>query len=119
MPDLIGPEARYLAALRDGRLTFQRREDGGTVFPPRLVAPGDGAPLSWAESAGFGVIHSITEQPQRPPAPPRLLVLVDLDEGFRMLSHLASGPVPSIGTRVRALIDREGEIPSVVFEVVP
>jgi uncharacterized OB-fold protein len=119
MPDQTGPEALYLAALRDGRLTFQRRADGGAVFPPRLVAPGDGAPLQWAQSAGFGVIHSITEQPQRPPEPTRLLVLVDLDEGFRMLSHLATGPAPAIGTRVRAVIDRDGDIPSVGFEVIP
>lgn len=108
-----GPEAIYLDALRAGRLLFQRRADGGAVFPPRVMAPGDGGPLDWAVSAGLGTVHAVTVQPQRPPAPPRIVALVDLDEGFRMLTRL-DADLP-IGARVRAAILSEAEPPHVVF----
>lgn len=112
-----GPEAQYLDALRAGRLTFQRRADGSAVFPPRVMAPADGSALIWAESTGLGLVHAVTVQPQRPPAPPRIIALIDLDDGFRMLTRLAA-ELP-IGARVRAVIV-PGDLPHVTFEpVVP
>jgi uncharacterized OB-fold protein len=42
---------------------------------------------------------------------PRDITLVDLDEGFRIMSRVVGGPVP-IGTRVR--LAWEGDLP--VFE---
>lgn len=112
-----GPEAIWTDALRGGRLLFQRRADGSAVFPPRVLAPGDGGALAWAESAGTGTVHAVTVQPQRPPAPPRIIALVDLDEGFRMLTRLACDLPP--GTRVRAVIVAEADPPHVTFAVAP
>ncbi|MCY1188601.1 hypothetical protein D9M73_297290 [compost metagenome] len=46
------------------------------------------------------------------------LVLVDLDEGFRMMSTVAGCDAPPIGARVRARVERlEGEEPRVVFDL--
>lgn len=108
-----GPEAIYLQALRDGRFLFQRRADGRAVFPPRVAAPGDGGPLDWAESAGRGAVHSVTVQPQRPPDAPRIIALVDMDEGFRLLTRLEA-ELP-IGARVAAVIEGAADIPHVRF----
>lgn len=114
-PTARGPEAEYLAALRDGRFCYQRTADGRAVFPPRLAAPGDGADLTWAECGNFGRVHAVTEQPQRPPAPSTFIAIVQMDEGFRMLSRIATDrPVP-IGQRVRVVIASEAEPPHVFF----
>jgi len=110
-----GPEAHYLQALREGRFLFQRSAEGKAVFPPRLVAPGTGEALTWAESAGRGAVFAITEQPQKPPAASRYIALVDMDEGFRMLSRIEASSLPAIGTRLRAVIDDQADPPHVWF----
>lgn len=110
-----GPESTYLQALRDGRFLFQRDTDGRAVFPPRIAAPGTGGALEWAESAGTGSIHAITEQPQKPPASSRFIALVDMDEGFRLLSRVETDVRPAIGARLRAVIDGQADPPHVYF----
>lgn len=112
-----GPEAQWLAQLRAGRLMLQRDAAGRAVFPPRLAAPGHAGPLHWVEAAGTGTVHAVTIEHPRPPAAPRALVLVDLDEGVRMLSRMPDVAAESIriGDRVRARIVAEAEIPHVVF----
>ena len=85
-----------------GRLAYQVAQDGTTVFPPRLVAPGSGGPLHWRESAGAGTVYATTVVRRRGEEP-RNIVLVDLDEGFRMMSRV-EGVAPeevAIGMRVQ------------------
>ena len=111
------PAAAWVAACRDGRLAFQRAPGGSAVFPPRLAEPGTGAPLTWATSAGRGAVHAATVVRRRG-EPPASVVLVDLDEGFRMMSAVV-GVAPEdvrIGQRVR-LAWRDGDPPVPVFEV--
>lgn len=110
-----GPEAEYLAALRDGRFCYQRTATGRAVFPPRLAAPGDGAALEWAESAGRGVVHAVTEQPQRPPAAARIFAIVEMDEGFRLFSRIETAAPVQIGQRLIARIATESDPPHVYF----
>ncbi|MFN6979040.1 MAG: Zn-ribbon domain-containing OB-fold protein [Gemmobacter sp.] len=115
------PEAVYRAHLAAGRLMLQRDPaTGACVFPPRLRAPGTGAPLGpWVAVSGLGAVHAVTVQYARPPSPPRAIVLVDLDEGGRMLSE-AIVPDPEavrIGDRVRARILADPL--RVVFEPAP
>lgn len=96
-----------------GELAYQVAPDGSAVFPPRLAQPGTGAPLEWRVSAGTGTVYATTVVRRRD-AEPRSLVLVDLDEGFRMMSRV-DGVAPedvAIGDRVRVRFD--GETP--VFE---
>jgi uncharacterized OB-fold protein len=115
---MTAPEATWLAHLAAGRLMLQRDPaTGRTVFPPRLRAPGTGVPLGdWVALSGMGTVHAVTVQYARPPAPARAVVLVDLDEGGRMLSEVV-GTDPEdvrIGDRVAARI--EAEPLRVVFE---
>jgi len=122
-PAPLGPEAQFLAALAEGRLMLQRaRGSGRAIFPPRLAGPGTGdTALDWVEARGVGLVHSVTVQYPRLPAPPHAVVLVDLDEGVRMLSHMPNVPADTIriGDRVRARIVTGGEIPMVVFDPIP
>lgn len=117
------PEARYLAQLAAGQFMLQRDPVSGcAVFPPRLRAPGHGGPLTdFRPVSGRGTIHSVTVQPKKPPAPARVIVLVDLEEGGRMLSHMpnADPETVAIGDKVLARIVTEGETPTVVFEPRP
>nr|WP_284040879.1 OB-fold domain-containing protein [Phaeovulum sp. NW3] len=94
-------------------------QSGAAVFPPRLRAPGHGGKLgAFAPLSGRGVIYAMTVQPKKPPEPPRIVVLVDLDEGGRMLSHMPAATPDSvaIGDAVTARIITEGETPTVVFD---
>lgn len=111
----LGPEATYLQALRDGRFLFQRSADGQAVFPPRIVAPGSAAALYWTESTGRGSIHAVTEQPQKPPAPSRFIAIVQMDDGFRLLSQIDTDRPPAIGDRVIARLHPQADPPFVDF----
>jgi uncharacterized OB-fold protein len=88
------PRARFEAACERGVLEFQWDVAAErAVFPPRLL-PG----LEWRESAGIGTVYACTVVHPRD-GEPRGIVLVDLDEGFRMMSTVV-GAEASIGMRV-------------------
>ncbi len=124
---MTGDEHRFPAALvdaawREGRLVYQVTPDGSALWPPRLAAPLTGDPLTWRESEGNGTVYAATALHARD-AEPRSIVIVELDEGFRMMSRvkgLAAGEI-HIGMRVRVRFteaDAEGaRLP--VFERVP
>lgn len=97
------PRARFLEHAAKGELAYQRGAGGRAVFPPRLVAPlGVGDPLDWAVSGGLGRVHSVTLAHPRG-QPVFALALIDLDDGFRMMSCVdADDPAAvTIGARVR------------------
>ena len=97
------PAAIVDAAWRDGRLAFQVTPQGTALWPPRLAAPGTGAAVEWRESAGLGVVHAATALHSRDDEP-RSVVIVELDEGFRMMSRVegVAATEVRIGMRVRA-----------------
>ena len=114
-----GPEAQWRAALADGRFLLQRAVSSGTVFfPPRLAEPGTGDDdIEWIEASGMGLVYSLTLVSPKPPAEPYNVVLVDLDEGARLMSRV-DGVAPDalrIGQRVRARIIEENGVPLLVF----
>lgn len=98
------PLAAYIAHLKRGELAFQYSPSTSrAVFYPRLIAPGTGASdLEWRVSKGLGTVHATTVvHPQQ--GEPYNVCLVDLDEGFRMMSRvedIAPAQV-KIGMRVR------------------
>lgn len=96
------PAAIVEAAWREGRLAYPCTSDGTPVWPPRIAAPGTGGPLIWRDSAGIGTVHATTALHGRD-APPRNVALIDLDEGFRMMSTVDGlpGDAIPIGLRVR------------------
>ena len=90
------PAAVFAAHCARGELAYQVAPDGSAVFPPRLAQPGTGAPLRWALSAGFGTIYSTTVVRRRGEEPASI-VLVTLDEGFRMMSTVVDRAPEAVG----------------------
>ena len=115
------PAGVYRRYLESGLLGFQRCAGcGAAVFYPRVVCPLCGGPdLAWQTSSGRGVVYATTAVYRRE-GDPYNVVLVDLDEGFRMMSRVESVPAEDveIGTRVRLRLDREGNdaVPAFVPE---
>lgn len=81
------------------------------VFFPRVMAPRTGAvDLEWRVGSGRGVVYSVTVISPKG-GDPYNVALVDVDEGYRMMSRIddvASEDV-SIGMRVRFKTFRPGE----------
>ena len=109
---MIAAEAQWHAALAEGRFLVQRAPDGSAVFPPRILAPKSGEAVEWFEPSGLGTVYSLTIVHRRLPEPSYNVVLVDLDEGCRLMSRVV-GIEPAlvrIGMRVRAFVgESEGE----------
>ncbi len=98
------PDATYRSLLDRRVLGYQRCEAcSRAVFPPRWRCPHcHAAALSWHHSDGRGEVYSATQLHPRDESA-YAVVLVDLDEGFRMMSRLddvGAEPV-AIGDRVR------------------
>ncbi|MEZ5726753.1 MAG: OB-fold domain-containing protein [Burkholderiaceae bacterium] len=97
----------FVDGLARGVLRVQACEACSTVQSlARHACPRCGSPrLSWRNASGLGTVFALT-QVRRAPTPefralvPYTLVLVDLDEGARVMGHAADGL--SIGDRVRA-----------------
>ena len=106
MPDLKqqSPLGRYIEHCRKGELAFQVCTDNGSaVFFPRVVAPGTASPnLDWRVSKGLGTVYATTVVYLKD-QPPYNVALIDVDEGFRMMSRVEDiDPLQvKIGMRVR------------------
>lgn len=115
----LGPDQQYQQYLAEGRFMIQRGvESGKYVFYPRAVAPGTGEKLEWVEASGRGTVYSATAIRKRPPEPAASIVLIDLEEGPRMMSRVEgmdATKVP-IGLAVEARIVEEDDGHLVVFD---
>ena len=104
----VAPHARYLEGLDSGELRFQRCGDcHAAVFPPRVLCDRCGSASVHVEvSAGLGSVYSATAVTQRD-QPSYSVCLVDLDEGFRMMSSVVDvlAEDVAIGMRVSARFD--------------
>jgi len=112
------PAGTYRRYLESGSLGFQRCAGcGAAVFYPRVICPvcGDDD-LAWETSSGRGVVYATTAVYRRDTEPYNV-VLVDLEEGFRMMSRVEGVPAErvEVGTRVSLRVDREGDDPVPVF----
>jgi uncharacterized OB-fold protein len=91
---------------------YQRCEDcGAAIHPHRVTCPVCGSRrLHEERSAGAGVVYSTTTVHARDGT--RNVVLVDLDEGFRVMSEIV-GMAPegvAIGMGVHASDDDDGRV---------
>ena len=110
----FGPDQEFQKYISDKKFQLQQCEDCGIViFMPRVICPNCASlTLKWRPACGLGTIYSqATLRPRskagEPPPPPHSVVLVDLDEGPRMMSHLP-GVAPEdihVGMRVQARIE--------------
>lgn len=104
------PHQGFLDRLATGTLAYQRcRGCASAVFPPRVLCPACGnAGLAWQVSDGRGSVYSTSVLSPRD-GEPYTVVLVDLDEGFRMMSTVVRTPAAQvrIGMRVQALPEPE------------
>ena len=118
----ISPRQKYLDYLKNGELAYQVcTDDGAVVFYPRAVAPITGSEnLEWRVSDGVGTIYSTTTVMPRGKTPYDVS-LVDMDEGFRLMSRVEGiDPMDvKIGMRVKFKVhqDDEDSDPYPVFEV--
>jgi len=106
------PADVYAEHCRRRELAYQVDAQGSPVFRPRV-----GDDVQWRVSAGRGTLYAVTAVHPRDREAYNI-VLVDLDEGFRMMSTVVGGGEVAIGARV-AVTWREGDhAPVPVFEVV-
>src|SRR5208282_4068009 len=109
------PLATYLAHLEQDRLAYQFSPDANApVFFPRVICPKTGSTnLEWRISAGLGTVHATTVvHPQQGAL--YNVALIDVDEGFRMMSRVEDIPPAEvrIGMRVKFRVHgAEGDEP--------
>lgn len=106
MSDLMqhSPLGTYYEHCKKGELAYQIcTDDNAPVFYPRAVAPRTGsANLEWRISKGLGTVYATSVMHYRN-EPPLNVALIDLDEGFRMMSRVEDiDPMQvKIGMRVK------------------
>jgi len=100
----LSPLATYIAHLKRGELGYQYSPSADqVVFYPRVIAPGSGAAdLEWRVSQGLGTVHATTVVHGRD-GDRYNVCLIDVDEGFRIMSRVEDIPPADvkIGLRVR------------------
>ena len=104
MPNEIAksPLGAYIEHCQKGELAYQVDGNGKAVFFPRAVAPGTGGRLEWRVSKGLGTVHATTVVHTKDKQPWNV-ALIDIDEGFRMMSRVEDmDPMQvKIGMRVK------------------
>lgn len=111
----LGPQAAYEAFLKQGRFMIQRSKSTGEyVFYPRVCAPSGAQDLEWVEASGRGTVYAATMKRGR--EGDTSIVLIDLEEGPRMMATIAGDIDLPIGANVTARIEGTGEQARVVFD---
>jgi uncharacterized OB-fold protein len=103
------PADVYAEFCARGELAYQVDMDGRAIFRPRV---GFG---TWQVSAGLGTIYATTVM-HRGDEPPESLVLVDLDEGFRMMSRVVGRAPEDVEVGLRVRVTFEDGVPCFAVE---
>jgi len=106
----------YWDACRDERLTVQKCSDCGSyvLIPQPCCGECQSEKLEWVDSAGRGTLYSFSTvyRPQQPVfETPYTVVVVELDEGYHMLSNLI-GVEPEdveIGTPLEVFFEKKSD----------
>jgi uncharacterized protein len=101
----------YWQGAAAGELRYQRcGHCDAAIFYPRALCTNCGAPdPDWSVSEGLGTVYAVSVVHRPPPSfagqAPYAVLLVDLDEGFRMMSRFvdATPDTVSVGDRVRVI----------------
>ncbi len=114
------PLAVYQQHLDSGELAYQwSPEANRAVFYPRVICPYSGSNrLEWRVSTGLGTVYATTVTHPRDGAPYDV-ALIDVDEGFRLMSRVEdiAPAAVKIGMRVKFRVhrpkgDRPGDEPA-------
>jgi uncharacterized OB-fold protein len=115
----MGAQARYEAALAQGRFEIQRCSGcEAHVFYPRQLCPHCGSTaLLWVRPSGLGTVYASTTVCVNPKNI-HDVSLIDLDEGVRLMSRIDNLPAggAAIGQRVRARVSQESGRALLVFD---
>jgi len=112
---VTSPLSEYLQHLERGELAYQfSPEANAAIFYPRVICPITGSDkLEWRISQGIGTVHATTVvYPQK--GDPYNVALIDMDEGFRLMSRVEDiAPLDvRIGMRVKFRVyPAEGDEP--------
>lgn len=111
-PPPVGENQGFWDGVKNGNLVFQRcKECGARVHPPRPICPScRSLEKEWAPSSGKGIIHSwvvYREAPHPGFVAPYAVVLVELEEGVRLISNVVDMELDEIqiGMPVEAVFD--------------
>ena len=116
-PVIYPDSQKFWEACNEERLLYQQCDDCAQVqsFPRSYCAHCHGTALTWHESTRRGKIASFTVVHRGPSAAfkedePYLIVLVDMDEGFRLMMNLReSNPDQAkIGAPVQIIFEPSG-----------
>ena len=125
-PAITALSEPYWEGCREGLLRLQQCDACGEYqFYPRVLCSHCGHDvLNWRDVSGRGRIASYTVVP-RPLSPaypsPSIIILVDLDEGPRLMSSLAGGSVDDLAVGAVVSVDFEAwseDISMPVFQLV-
>ena len=111
-PPLIWENMGFWEGIKEHKLVFQRCKECGTwAHPPRPACPKcHSFEKEWAPSKGKGTVYSwvtYLESPDPAFKAPYSVVLVELDEGVRLISNMVDAKPEeiSIGMPVEVVID--------------
>ena len=108
-PIAQSPLAIYQQHLDQGELAYQWSPTAGRpVFYPRVICPFTGSDrLEWRLSAGLGRVYATTVTHPRE-GDPYNVALIDMDEGFRLMSRVEdiAPEAVTIGLRVKFRVHR-------------
>lgn len=117
MTSVPAPAEVFAAGVSERRLRYQRCDDcGRAVFYPRVLCPFCGSlSLRWLDSGGRGSIYAQTWVATRDGG--YSVALIDLDEGFRMMSSVLGAEPGLIRSGLRVVTDYDvvDRAPRVVF----
>lgn len=112
------PEAAYERLLGARIFGYQKCNScEASVFPPRVLCVACGSTsMDWEESTGDGTVYSTTTLFPRN-ADPYAVALVDVDEGFRLMTRIVDTEAESvhIGMRVHVAITEVDGAPLPLF----
>ncbi|WP_167670709.1 Zn-ribbon domain-containing OB-fold protein [Allopusillimonas ginsengisoli] len=118
MMPAAGAEATYFGFLRSGIWNIQQCQTCNRwIFYPREYCPHCQSPeLRWRAPTGLGTVYSMSRVFARDGKGP-LVLLVDLDEGVRIMGGAAedNNEGLTIGARVSARLDNSGEESRILF----
>ena len=107
MPDLTkqSPLGVYVEHLKKGELAYQVCKDNNKAFfYPRAIAPETGSDnIEWRVSKGLGTVYTTTVVHYKG-EPPLNVAMIDMDEGYRMMSRVEDIDPMQVKTGMRVKV---------------